>query len=186
VERTIKEFKIFTIVDFEKEERYLTQMSKKGYRFKKVSFPGFYSFERVEPEDYVYRLTFKSSWDSDYDNYIALFQDSGWEYIQEFMGWSYFRKKSDEKNTEIFSDNESKVEEIDKIFKSRYIPLFVIFSLLVLPNAMRVFSSGFHRLRSLHEYFLFLFIAILYTLYVFLITYCGLGIYKLRSKYLVK
>lgn len=179
--RTIKKFKVFLITDYEKEEKYLTQMSKKGFRLKKVTFPGFYTFEVVEPEDMVYRLSFKNPMESDFNNYVQIFIDSGWEYVFDFMGWSYFRKKGYEKNTEIFSDDESRVEEVSKVFKSRFLPILVIFTTIVLPNAIQVFSGRFPRAHFLSALILFV-----YTLYIFLITYCGIGLYKLRKKYSVK
>ncbi|MDR7869400.1 MAG: DUF2812 domain-containing protein [Tissierellaceae bacterium] len=177
--KTIKKFKIFLITDYEKEEKYLSQMSKKGYRLKKITFPGFYTFEDVDPEDIVYRLSFKNPRESDFNNYIQMFKDNGWEYAFDFMGWSYFRKSGDQKNTEIFSDDESRVEEVNKVFKSRFLPILIAFTSIVIPNAMNVFNGSFQNSATL-------FIIFVYALYVFLITYCGYGLFKLRKKYSVK
>ncbi|NLY45989.1 MAG: DUF2812 domain-containing protein [Tissierella sp.] len=184
--RTIREFKLFLITDYEKEEEYLTRMSKKGYRLKKVTFPGFYTFEVVEPEDIVYRLSFKNPMESDFKNYIVLFQDSGWEYIFEYMGWSYFRKNESEENTEIFSNHESRVEEVNKVFKSRFLPILIIFTFSIFPSAMDVFSGSFPHKGYHITNFASIFIIFVYILYIFLITYCGYGLYKLRRKYSIK
>ena len=40
------ELRIFTIADWEKEERYLQKRHQEGWKFKKLSFPVFYSFEK--------------------------------------------------------------------------------------------------------------------------------------------
>lgn len=184
--KIIKKFKMFFITDYEKEEKYLTQMSKKGYRLKKASFPGFYTFETVEPEDTVYRMSFKNPRESDFNSYIQIFRDSGWEYVFDFMGWAYFRKSEGDKNTEIFSDDESRVEEVNKVFKSRFFPILIMFTTVVFPNAMHVFNGSFPYEQSIITNFASGFIVFVYALYVFLIIYCGVGIYKLRKKYSVK
>lgn len=184
--KTIRRFKTFTIVDYEKEENYLSEMSKKGYRLKKASFPGFYTFELVEPEDYVYRLSFKNSREEDFSSYITMFKDSGWEYIFEFMGWSYFRKSASEANTEIFSDDESRYEEVSKVFRTRFIPLMVIFTVVVFPNAMDVFHGRFPHTGNIFTNFASIFILFVYGFYIFLLAYCGYGLYQLNKKYSTK
>ena len=49
--KTKTEFKWFTIPQYRQEEEYLTSMHRKGWKFTKVSFPGFYHFEQCEPEN---------------------------------------------------------------------------------------------------------------------------------------
>ena len=42
------EFRWFTIVEYEKEQEYLRKMHQKGWKFFRVTFPGFYHFEKCE------------------------------------------------------------------------------------------------------------------------------------------
>ena len=45
-----KEFRWFNIMEYEKEENYLSKRHQEGWKFKRVTFPGVYTFERCESE----------------------------------------------------------------------------------------------------------------------------------------
>lgn len=49
-----KEHKYFTIVEHEKEQEYLREKQKAGWKFVKVTGLGTYHFEKCEPEDVIY------------------------------------------------------------------------------------------------------------------------------------
>ena len=49
-ENYLKQFKYFTIFEYEKEEKYLREMHKSGWRFIKVTGFGKYHFEKCTPE----------------------------------------------------------------------------------------------------------------------------------------
>ena len=53
---TKKQFKWFTIFEYEKEEQYLREMHKSGWKFIKVTGFGVYHFEKCIAEDVVYQL----------------------------------------------------------------------------------------------------------------------------------
>ncbi|WP_425539687.1 DUF2812 domain-containing protein [Microaceticoccus formicicus] len=103
--KIIRRFKYFTILDYDKEEDYLSKMHSKGYKFVKVVLPGIYTFEVTEPSDTVYKLDFMDEDMSLEDklDYLQIFKDNGWEAVTTFMGYSYFRKNASSINTEIFS-----------------------------------------------------------------------------------
>ena len=48
-----KQFRIFTIVDLDKEEEYLHEMHLKGWRYRTSRF-GFFYFDQCQPDDVVY------------------------------------------------------------------------------------------------------------------------------------
>ena len=108
-------FRFFTIYQYEQEEKYLTSMHEKGWRMTGVTFPGFYSFEKTEPEHVVYRLDYNKEGLTHKDEYVQMFADCGWEYIQEFVGYSYFRKKitDEDQNEEIFCDDSEIIFSLD-------------------------------------------------------------------------
>ena len=54
-----KEFRWFNIMEYEKEENYLSKRHQEGWKFKRVTFPGVYTFERCEPEKVIYQLDYK-------------------------------------------------------------------------------------------------------------------------------
>ena len=43
--RTKKEFKYFTIAQYEQEQDYLSEMHRNGWKLVKITYPGFYFFE---------------------------------------------------------------------------------------------------------------------------------------------
>ena len=65
-----------------------------------------------------------------------MFSDCGWEYLQNFVGYSYFRKDASEvdDNEEIFCDDESRLDMMKRVFTGRMIPLLVIFFCLIIPQ----------------------------------------------------
>ena len=83
--------RFFTICEWKKEEEYLREEHKNGWKFEKLNFLCCYHFKRCEMEDVVYQLDYNVNV-SDKNEYIKMFNDCGWEYIQDFFGYTYFRK----------------------------------------------------------------------------------------------
>ena len=133
-----KQFKWFTIFEYEKEQDYLREMHKSGWRFVKVTGLGMYYFEKCLPQDVVYQLDYNKDGLTHKDEYLKMFDDCGWEYIQDYTGYSYFRKAVSENGAEeeIFCDKESRLQMMDRVMKGRMLPLFVIFSAVLLPQFM--------------------------------------------------
>ena len=174
--------KVFTIADFEEEEIWLREQHKKGWKLTGMTPPCFYRFESCEPEDVIYRLDFGS--DDRPNDYMQMLSDFGWEHFADCLGWSYFRKPASETVTEeegeIFSDDESRAEQVTKVMRSRLLPVVLLFFCTVLPNFMRMLDG---------EYIGFWgkvysgFFSIVFALDVFLIVYCTVKLKKIRSRY---
>ena len=79
---TKKQFKWYTIFEYEKEQDYLRNMHRSGWKFVKVKGLGVYSFEKCVPQDVVYQLDYNKEGLSHKDEYLKMFDDCGWEYIQ--------------------------------------------------------------------------------------------------------
>lgn len=108
--RNKKVFRLFLAWQDEKEEEWLREMSLKGWEFKRYFFG--YNFEKTEPKDVVYRLDYKSTFNNDFDEYLKIYQDAGWEHVAQGIRWNYFR--TDVKDCvlpEIYSDNYSKIQK---------------------------------------------------------------------------
>ena len=133
--KTKKEFKYFSIFNHEKEQDYFRQMHKHGWKFIKVTGFGTYHFEECDPQDVVYQLDYNQEGLSHKTEYVQMFNDCGWEYIQDYAGYSYFRKPATEMNgeEEIFNDEASKVAMMERVFKGRLLPLCVILCACLLP-----------------------------------------------------
>lgn len=158
---TKKQFKIFTIFEYEKEQDYLRRMHKAGWRLIKVSGLGMYHFEKCEPRDVVYQLDYNKDGLAHKDEYLQMFDDCGWEYIQDYVGYSYFRKpvEDDCAAEEIFCDEESKFQMMQRVMKGRMLPLLVIFFITLLPSFLvQLFRE--------HNYFIAAFVGAVLAMYI--------------------
>lgn len=134
--KTKKELKLFLITDFEREEAYLSDMHRKGWKFTGIQGSLVYCFEACEPAEVVYKLDFKPNTEKDTESYLQLYQDYGWEYVTVFNNFYIFRKaEAEEGDLDIFSDDASKKAMIKQIFRRRF--LLGVFLYLV------VFGFGF-------------------------------------------
>lgn len=129
-------FKLFTIYQYRQEEEYLSAMHEKGWKLTKAAFPGFYRFEKCEPEKIAYRLDYNQEGIKNKAEYITMFSDCGWEYLFDMVGYSYFRKKSDgtPEKEEIFCDDASRLDMMRRVFKGRILPLIILFAGVILPQ----------------------------------------------------
>lgn len=125
-------FKCF--IDYSKEEKWLNEMAKKGYKFTNVDFV--YYFRKAEPEDAIIRIdyrTFKKR--EDYINYCTLFEDSGWKHIvgTQWSGTQYFKKINDDTEDDIFSDSASKAGKYKRV-SNMWLSMSVPFIPLLISN----------------------------------------------------
>lgn len=129
----------FTVPEWEKEQEWLRKQHKKGWKLINATLPCFYTFEECTPEDIVYQLDFNQEGLDNRGEYIQMFHDCGWEYVTEMAGYSYFRKQTSEmKNGEegIFSDDASKMDMIQRVYKGRLSILVVIFFCTIIPQLL--------------------------------------------------
>lgn len=113
----------------EKEEQWLREMAQEGWHLIKPEVFGRYTFEQGEFQDIVYRLDYNAG-TKDKAEYYQLFEDAGWEFVDEMGGWQYFRKENTDGDTlEIFTDNESKAKKYSRvlIYLTIFLPIFIIF-----------------------------------------------------------
>ena len=105
--KTKKQFKYFSIFNHEKEQEYLRFMHNSGWKFTRVTGLGTYHFEACQPEDVIYQLDYNQEGLAHKEEYVRLFQDCGWEYLQDYVGYSYFRKSASQTDgaEEIFCDD---------------------------------------------------------------------------------
>ena len=84
----------------------------------------------------MYQLDFPGEL-SNKTEYLQMFFDCGWEYIQDMMGYSYFRKpaaRMSENETGIFCDHESRMAMWDRVFKGRVRLLIFMFVCIIIPQ----------------------------------------------------
>lgn len=176
-------FKLFLLLDYEREEEYLTNMHKNGWKL--IGTSGFiYKFEKCEPENIVYRLDFADKKENDMHSYTAMFAEYGWEYIQDVNDFSYFRKNADglsEADTELFSDNESRLEMMKRIVNMKLFPVWVIFLCIVVPNFIKTVTGNFDAY-PLHTVLTVIF-AVIFVFYTYVVIHCAILFRRLKKKY---
>ncbi len=134
---TKTEIRFFTVPQWKKEENYLRGQHKNGWEFVCVNGFCLYHFRKCEPKDVVYQLDYNPDSISHKNEYVQMFCDCGWEYMQNYAGYSYFRKAAcdmDGKEEGIFCDDASRLDMMKRVFKGRMIPLVLIFFLVVIPQ----------------------------------------------------
>lgn len=159
-----KTWKWFSIMDYEKEAEYLGEMHRQGWKLKRVAGFGVYTFEACTPEDVVYQLDYNQDGMKHKTEYIQMFQDFGWEYLFDFVGYSYFRKPAAQMEGEekIFCDDASRLEMMERVFKGRVLPLIAIFLCIIVPQlGMQIQDYDFTPFRTF-LFWLFLTLFVLY------------------------
>lgn len=111
----MKRIKLFFNLD--KEEKWLNDMLQQGWALSRKDFR--YEFDKVNDKNnrsikIDYR-TFKSK--KDWEDYILLFQDSGWRHIVggKSSGKQYFSKEDKNASADIFSDQISKADRYKRM-----------------------------------------------------------------------
>lgn len=137
-----KEFRYFTIFEYEKEQTYLRRMQQSGWKFVQVSGFGIYRFESCTPEDVIYQLDYNPDGLAHKTEYVQMFRDCGWEYLQDYVGYSYFRKPAAQTDgaEEIFCDDSSRMQMMERVFKGRVLPLLALFFGVLVPGLLRSIS----------------------------------------------
>lgn len=134
-------YRIKFFLDFEKEEKWLEEMTSKGFHLQNT-FLG-YQFKRGTPETATIKIDFrKFKRKEDFIDYCALFEDSGWQHLvgSKNSGVQYFKKTDDCIEDEIFSDINSKAARYKRYatmcyeFAVSFIPLLVVFYLIDMMN----------------------------------------------------
>jgi hypothetical protein len=117
-----RKFKWFWAWQDQKEEAWLRRMAQQGYHLARLVFPAVYEFSQGEPADMIYRLDFPDVKKEDIEVYLQLFQDTGWEHVDETVGWYYFRKIADPGSAnEILTDPESKLLKFNRLLAFSFI-----------------------------------------------------------------
>lgn len=178
---TKRKIAFFTVPEYEREQKWLEKQHKSGWKLIKATVPFFYKFKKCEPEEVVYQLDYNEEGLKHKDEYVQMFKDCGWEYITEMMGYSYFRKPVSQMNEkeEIFSDDDSKMDMIGRVFKGRMIPLFAIFFLIIIPQLTMRFVN--HKKLLLGEIVFWIYV-VMFVLYITVFVQFAVQYARLKKK----
>ena len=162
------EFRIFTIVDLDKEEEYLHEMHLKGWKFKSNRF-GFFYFDKCQPDDVIYCI-YDSRFLKKYKHELQDFSNRGWELIGA-GSCSILRKPA----SDILSE--------DQVYISNNLRWEVMRSRL--RSCTATFLGGLVVCMSSFREDLSMSFFIIFVLYAFLISYLIHGFFRLKRKYQV-
>ncbi len=161
-------FRIFTIVDLDKEEEYLHEMHLKGWRYRTSRF-GFFYFDQCQPDDVIYRI-YDSRFLKKYNHEMQDFRNRGWEWI-EATPWPVLCKSSSDLLPE------------DQFYMSNSLRWEVM--RYRLRSCTAAFLGGFVVCVSLFREDLSMSFFIIFVLYFLLISYLIYGYFRLKRKYQV-
>jgi hypothetical protein len=127
-QKIIRKFKLIGAWNDDKEEAWLSGMARQGLHLHSLGLPGIYYFTAGEPREDTYRLDFITD-RKNYQNYLQLFQDAGWEHMGEMGGWQYFRTQNQGNQVpEIYTDNASKAQKYTRLlaFLLVFLPIYIM------------------------------------------------------------
>ena len=162
------EFRIFTILNLDKEEEYLHEMHLKGWKYGRNCF-GFFYFDQCQPEDVIYRI-YDSRFLKKYKHELQDFRDRGWELIETGF-CSILRKSSSDLLPE------------DQVYMSKGLRWAVIQYRLRL--CATTFLGGLVVCMSLFREDLSISFFIIFVLYALMISYLIYGFFRLKRAYRV-
>lgn len=102
--------------NYEKEEKWLNEMSAKGFALIDYSWCR-YVFTDSKEGEYIYRIEMLEHLPSHpvSQKYLQFMEESGVEHIASYMRWAYFRKKASDGVFDIYSDIGSKIKHFQRI-----------------------------------------------------------------------
>ncbi len=116
--------------NFEKEEKWLNQMSMQGWHLIHVNSFGVYIFAHGVPQNIVYRIDYRAFKNQNkFEEYATLFVDSGWNFIAggKNTGSQYFCTMNPQENSDIFSDKCSRAGRYKRLSQQFCLLTFAFF-----------------------------------------------------------
>lgn len=119
------EYKLFFAWQEELEAAYLEEQARQGWLFVAIGFCK-YTFVKIEPTEYVFQMDYSSGNKGDYHEKKEFLKSCGWDYVDSFLGWQYYRGlKAVVGESGLYSDEESLKEKYSQLNR-----LFIILGLL--------------------------------------------------------
>jgi len=134
--------------DYENEERWLNEMSKKGLMLSDFTW-GKYTFEECKPDMYIYKMELlKEPYDSPESmDYITALESSGVEVIASQMRWIYMRKRKSDGPFEKEYDRDFRSKHYEKVFLMSFI--FMIINIAIGISNILIFDRTDYGIFSL-------------------------------------
>jgi len=174
--RTMRKFRLFFAWNDDEEEAWLSKMASEGWHLQSLGLPGSFTFAAGEPREDVYRLDYIFV-RKDYQQYLQLFRDAGWEHVAELGGWQYFRTPNQaSKVPEIYTDSTSKAQKYSRVLLPLIIFLPIFINMSTRPVSM---ESNYYDLYSIAK----LVMTFIMVLYVYAMVRLLVRISRLRKQH---
>lgn len=138
--------KWFWVWSFEKEEKWLNEMSAKGLQLVGTGFCR-YTFDEGPRGEYQYRLELLEKPPHHYQSasYLQFLEETGVEHIGSLFRWVYLRKKASEGPFKLFSDIDSRITHVKRIFTLLVclLPLQISSLTINISNAARGITASY-------------------------------------------
>lgn len=147
----------FTIADFEREERWLNEMSRRGWNF--VSTNGLiYRFEAGQAGEYLYKIELpdesRAGGNGEYERFLT---ECGLEVVWHFKDWIYLRRRAADGPIETADNTRAQLSLINRasgyaadilcrllcVLAALSVVSLVVSSLLAAGSAVAEFLHGF-------------------------------------------
>ncbi|WP_040226977.1 DUF2812 domain-containing protein [Bhargavaea cecembensis] len=92
----------------EKDMKKLQRFSREGWHLKDFAFMG-YTLEKGEPADFIYSIDYRTLEDGEEDEYLDVFDSSGWSHVASAATIHLFRAPAGTKP--LYTDRETTVEK---------------------------------------------------------------------------
>lgn len=109
-------YRWFWAWNYDKEEKWLNEMSEKGLQLTEVKMIR-YKFEEGKVNEYTYRIEMLDEVPNSEKSrdYIRFLEETGVEMIGKYIRWVYLRKKKSEGDFDLFSDLDSRISHLTRI-----------------------------------------------------------------------
>lgn len=137
----------FTIADYEKEQKWINDMSRGGWNFKGTN--GFiYTFEKGVPGELSYKIDLPDErmTDGGVEAYYRFMEECGIEVVHTFKMWRYIRKKTISGDFNIGDNTYAQLRMVNKAYgvttKLMNIMLVLFAMIIVFAIVAEYFTNG--------------------------------------------
>ncbi len=135
-------------VDFDKEEQWLNDMSKKGWSFWHTNGV-VYRFKKCEPEEFIYQIDFDEKKHEGGEDYVVFRSSCGDIFVHQWKSKIYWKRRSEDGQFEAENNVAAKLRLTNKAFNHHLdsfigLTLIAAFAFLVLtPLGLYLPESAF-------------------------------------------
>jgi hypothetical protein len=154
-------FRIFMVWQEEKETAWLRRMANQGWHLQRIMV-FMYIFAKKAPQDIVFFRDFTVLGAKDIDEYIGVFQDTGWRFVCRQSNWFYFASSAENRYGEVYTDNQGRLRSYQSLLLLHVFEI-VMLNFVLLLTAKRIETDTFSAVHVLMVLLIFLLIGVIYS-----------------------